>query len=307
MFKAMTKTIRIGTRKSPLAIWQAKKVQEILSAKQINSVLIEIRSDGDNNQNTPLYAMGITGIFTKSLDIALLENRIDIAVHSMKDVPTILCDGLIQAAVLKRGLSQDILIKSSNAFIGDHGTIATGSLRRAALWKNRFPKSHIIELRGNVQTRLEKLNNPKTDGIIMAAAGLERLGIIQKYQESLDWMIPAPAQGAIMVVCRFEDRAIQALCASFNHGPTDLCTGVEREFLKTLEGGCTAPIGALAKIEANILSFKGVLLSVDGQQKLDIEEQCHIDNIALFGRQCADKILCNGGNALMAEIKTQMP
>jgi len=303
----MTKTIRIGTRKSPLAIWQAKKVQEILSAKQINSVLIEISSDGDNNQNTPLYAMGITGIFTKSLDIALLENRIDIAVHSMKDVPTILCDGLIQAAVLKRGLSQDILIKSSNAFIGDHGTIATGSLRRAALWKNRFPKSHIIELRGNVQTRLEKLNNPKTDGIIMAAAGLERLGIIQKYQESLDWMIPAPAQGAIMVVCRFEDRATQALCASFNHGPTDLCTGVEREFLKTLEGGCTAPIGALAKIEANILSFKGVLLSVDGQQKLDIEEQCHIDNIALFGRQCADKILCNGGNALMAEIKTQMP
>ena len=164
----MTSPIRIGTRKSPLALWQARQVQSHLSQINIRSVLVEITSDGDANQRTPLYAMGITGVFTKSLDVALLENRIDIAVHSMKDVPTALCKGVRQAAVLKRGPAEDMLIAQNDRNWDDAAVVATGSLRRSAQWKNRYPHHQIVELRGNVQTRLDRLKSPETDGIILA-------------------------------------------------------------------------------------------------------------------------------------------
>ena len=302
----MTSPIRIGTRKSPLALWQARQVQSHLSQINIHSVLVEITSDGDANQRTPLYAMGITGVFTKSLDVALLENRIDIAVHSMKDVPTTLCKGVKQAAVLKRGPAEDMLIALNDRNWDDGAVVATGSLRRSAQWKNRYPHHQIVELRGNVQTRLDRLKSPETDGIILAAAGIERLGIKPPFSQKLHWMVPAPAQGAIVVLCRAEDESLLESCQSFNHRPTQICTAVERQFLSTLEGGCTAPIGAFATVEESRINFQGVLLSIDGKLKLTIDDSCSIDFADTFGKTCAEAILKQGGQELMASIKAQM-
>ena len=302
----MTSPIRIGTRKSPLALWQARQVQSHLSQINIHSVLVEITSDGDANQRTPLYAMGITGVFTKSLDVALLENRIDIAVHSMKDVPTVLCKGVKQAAVLKRGPAEDMLIAQNYRNWDDGAVVATGSLRRSAQWKNRYPHHQIVELRGNVQTRLDRLKSPGTDGIILAAAGIERLGIKPPFSQKLHWMVPAPAQGAIVVLCRAEDESLLESCQSFNHRPTQICTAVERQFLNTLEGGCTAPIGAFATVEESRINFQGVLLSIDGKHKFTIDDSCSIDFADTFGKTCAEAILKQGGQELMASIKAQM-
>jgi len=302
----MTSPIRIGTRKSPLALWQARQVQSHLSQINIRSVLVEITSDGDANQRTPIYAMGITGVFTKSLDVALLENRIDIAVHSMKDVPTALCKGVRQAAVLKRGPAEDMLIAQNDRNWDDAAVVATGSLRRSAQWKNRYPHHQIVELRGNVQTRLDRLKSPETDGIILAAAGIERLGIKPPFSQKLHWMVPAPAQGAIVVLCRAEDESLLESCQSFNHRPTQICTAVERQFLSTLEGGCTAPIGAFATVEESRINFQGVLLSIDGKLKFTIDDSCSIDFADTFGKTCAEAILKKGGQELMASIKAQM-
>ena len=302
----MTSPIRIGTRKSPLALWQARQVQSHLSQINIHSVLVEITSDGDANQRTPLYAMGITGVFTKSLDVALLENRIDIAVHSMKDVPTALCKGVKQAAVLKRGPAEDMLIALNDRNWDDGAVVATGSLRRSAQWKNRYPHHQIVELRGNVQTRLDRLKSPETDGIILAAAGIERLGIKPPFSQKLHWMVPAPAQGAIVVLCRAEDESLLESCQSFNHRPTQICTAVERQFLNTLEGGCTAPIGAFATVEESRINFQGVLLSIDGKHKFTIDDSCSIDFADTFGKTCAEAILKKGGQELMTSIKAQM-
>ena len=302
----MTSPIRIGTRKSPLALWQARQVQSHLSQINIRSVLVEITSDGDANQRTPIYAMGITGVFTKSLDVALLENRIDIAVHSMKDVPTALCKGVKQAAVLKRGPAEDMLIAQNDRNWDDAAVVATGSLRRSAQWKNRYPHHQIVELRGNVQTRLDRLKSPETDGIILAAAGIERLGIKPPFSQKLHWMVPAPAQGAIVVLCRAEDESLLESCQSFNHRPTQICTAVERQFLSTLEGGCTAPIGAFATVEESRINFQGVLLSIDGKLKFTIDDSCSIDFADTFGKTCAEAILKKGGQELMASIKAQM-
>ena len=197
----MQKTIRIGTRDSQLAMWQANKVRKQLEELEYKCEIVPIKSTGDLVLDKPLYELGITGIFTKNLDIAMLNGDIDIAVHSLKDVPTVLPEGIIQAAVLKRANYNDILVlKDNEEFFGQpNGVIATGSLRRKAQWLNRYPTHEVVGLRGNVNTRLEKLENNDWDGAVFAAAGLERLGKRPEGAINLSWMIPAPAQGAIMI------------------------------------------------------------------------------------------------------------
>ncbi|NBS19897.1 MAG: hydroxymethylbilane synthase, partial [Flavobacteriia bacterium] len=192
--------LRIGTRDSPLALWQAKKVGALLEAKQINTRLVPTKSEGDLNTTQPIYAMGIQGVFTKALDIALLENKIDLAVHSLKDVPTQLPKGLILAAVLERGSVTDVLVQTHKTSLENQATIATGSLRRKAQWLHRYPQHHMVDLRGNVQTRMDKLFSSNWEGAIFAKAGLERVELLGSHYHELDWMIPAPAQGAIGVV-----------------------------------------------------------------------------------------------------------
>ena len=302
----MSKIIRIGTRDSELALWQAKTVQQLLENLGHKTELIPVKSTGDLVLNKPLYELGITGIFTRTLDIAMLNNDIDIAVHSLKDVPTLLPKGIVQAAVLKRGNIKDTLVfKNNEEFLSQRdAVIATGSLRRRAQWLNRFPTHTLVDLRGNVNTRLQKLEDNDWNGAIFAAAGLGRIGLRPQNAINLDWMIPAPAQGAVMITALEEDEEIRAICAEINHEDTEICTTIEREFLSRLEGGCTAPIGAIAYIKDEQVLFQGVLLSKDGSKKIEVsrvEKLGEHHDIAAF---CANYVIDRGGKRLMDDLKT---
>jgi hydroxymethylbilane synthase len=304
----MQKIIRIGTRESQLAVWQANEVKRLLKIEGFEAELIYIKSEGDIDLKTPLYEMGVQGVFTRSLDAALLNNRIDIAVHSMKDVPTLLPVGLIQAAVLARASQKDLFVyKSDTGFLDDFSSaalIATSSIRRKSQWLNRYP-NHIIEnIRGNVNTRLQKLNDQNWDGAIFAAAGLERIGVRPENSMDLNWMLPAPAQGAIMVVSRDNDNYVLDATATINNPSTTTCTKIERDFLRTLLGGCSTPISAFAEIKNEHIFFKGNILSLDGKEKAEVEM---IEPLEFYkhdlGIKAAQKLLDNGGLAIAEKIR----
>lgn len=267
-------TIRIGTRDSELALWQAKTVQNQLKTLGYPTEIVSTKSHGDIELSKPLYEMGVTGIFTKALDIALLNSEIDIAVHSMKDVPTALPEGIVVGAVLKRGNPHDVLVyKGDLSFLeAEIATIATSSLRRKAQWLHRYPHHKIENLRGNVNTRLQKLTDNSWNGAIFAAAGLERINKLPEKHLVLDWMLPAPAQGAIVVVVREDNVALQKKLLSLHDDYTYIATQLERDFLRALEGGCTAPIGAFAEFKDEKLYFKGGLWSEDGKESSVIDE-----------------------------------
>lgn len=302
----MTRVLRIGTRDSELAMWQARFVKNIIEHAGYKTEVVPLTSDGDQNLDQPLYEMGITGIFTKTLDIALLNDQIDVAVHSMKDVPTVLPNNISQGAVLHRAATTDILVHKGVDFLEGEGTIATGSLRRKAQWLNKYPQHHVVDLRGNVNTRLQKLEDNDWNGAIFAAAGLDRINKKPENHIVLDWMIPAPAQGAVTVVHRSDDLESQEALSKINHRITEVCTHVERQFLSVLEGGCTAPIGALATNNGDKLNFIGELISLDGKRKVCIEKQFPFALAKDAGRICAMKILEDGGAELMEKIKAEM-
>jgi hydroxymethylbilane synthase len=316
----MNKVIRIGTRESQLAVWQATQVKDLLTQHGFAAELVYIKSEGDIDLKTPLYEMGVQGIFTRSLDIALLNERIDIAVHSMKDVPTQLPKGIVTAAVLKRASYKDLLVYKGelpanisepgnavnhSSFTIDHSplTIATSSIRRKAQWLNRYPNHTIENLRGNVNTRLQKLADSHWNGAIFAAAGLERIGLRPERSIELDWMLPAPAQGAIVVACRTNDQYSFEACQPFNDAHTALCTAIERDFLRALLGGCSTPISALATIVNDEVHFEGNILSIDGKEKAGIEKTIAINNSNGLGVIAAKELLQNGGQVIADKIQ----
>ena len=286
--------VRIGTRESELAVWQADLVKRLLLEHGVDAELVYIKSDGDVDTSTPLYELGVQGIFTKTLDIALLHGRIDIAVHSMKDVPTQLAKGLKQAAVLKRASYKDILVyKQDDGFLSDTSgvaVIATSSIRRKAQWLHRYPKHEMVNLRGNVNTRLRKVEEHNWQGAIFAAAGLERINLRPAKSIDLEWMLPAPAQGAIMIVCRENDEALIEMCMHLNDRDTAQCTLTERDFLRALLGGCSTPISALCRKSENDLIFKGNVCSPDGIESISIEKVFHKDT-GDVGNQAAHELL----------------
>ncbi len=302
----INKTIRIGTRDSELALWQANFVRDRLAAFGYPTEIIPIKSAGDIILDKPLYEFGITGIFTKTLDIAMIEGKIDIAVHSLKDVPTTLPKGIVQAAVPPRENPLDILVHKGNIDFTQPMTIATGSLRRQAQWLNRFPHHTVVDLRGNVNTRLQKLAENNWNGAIFATAGLDRINVKPEKYIDLDWMIPAPAQGAMVVVAMEKDDFIREAVGKLNHFESEICVHIERQFLKTLEGGCTAPIGALATIVDNEIRFEGALFSIDGKEKIHIEKTAETAHYKNFGQECAIAILQNGGEPVMEKIKVDL-
>jgi hydroxymethylbilane synthase len=311
--------IRIGTRESELAVWQANWVKNLLESSGHPSKLEFIKSEGDVDHETPLYEMGVQGIFTRSLDVALLNNKIDLAVHSMKDVPTSLPKGIVQAAVLKRGNHRDLFVMNPNiegeqaklatALLNGHSmdgaplTIATSSIRRKAQWLHLYP-NHVIEnLRGNVNTRLRKVNESNWQGAIFAAAGLERINLRPADAVELNWMLPAPAQGAVVVVCRQEDETLLHTCRFLNDDETALCTKIEREFLRELLGGCSTPISALALADKNEVFFRGNILTPDGKQKADIEKHFSINEVSGMGKAMALELLNKGGREIASQIR----
>jgi hydroxymethylbilane synthase len=320
----MQSTIKIGTRESELAVWQATQVQQQLLDHGIAAELVYIKSEGDIDLQTPLYEMGVQGIFTRSLDVALLHNTIDIAVHSMKDVPTQLPTGIVQAAVLKRGNYKDLLVYKHeyeairhqlgaiNENLPPHHsplTIATSSVRRKAQWLNKFPSHQLENLRGNVNTRIKKLTDSTWSGAIFAAAGLERIGLRPSNAVELEWMLPAPAQGAIVVVCRAAEQDVIDACALLNDSDTASCVKVERDFLRALMGGCATPISALAEMvqpdsknDKREIFFRGNLLSVGGSKKVEIEQFIPCSDLPKAGAMLAAAILQQGGQAILDEL-----
>jgi len=305
--KSPSHTIRIGTRDSALALYQANTVQHELNRLGIESEIVEITSDGDNDLVTPLYEMGIQGIFTKSLDIALLQNRIDIAVHSTKDVPTRQAKGLILSAVLERAISYDCLVLPAGKSFIDFsavGIIGTSSLRRKLQWLHRYPHHTTENLRGNIQTRLKKLDQSSWHGAIFAQAALDRLEISSHQLITLDWMLPSPAQGAIGVICRQDDQHAMEICASINHSTTQICISAERDFLAALHGGCAVPIAAHAELRSEKLLFKGNIMSLDATKKIEVEMQFNINQAQHAGKLAAQEIRKQGAEEV---IKTFRP
>jgi hydroxymethylbilane synthase len=307
----MNQTIRIGTRESQLAVWQADTVKKLLQQEGYSAELVYIKSEGDTDLKTPLYELGVQGIFTRALDIALLSDEIDIAVHSMKDVPTVLAKGAMQAAVLPRASYKDLFVPRGNrpmpAADLDNATvaktIATSSIRRKAQWLNRFPGDKIENLRGNVNTRLRKVSESDWHGAIFAAAGLERIGLRPANALEIEWMLPAPAQGAIVVVCREGDAFATGACAHFHDADTALCTKIERDFLRALLGGCSTPISALAEVRDGEVVFRGNILSTDGTKKQEIAKKVFAKDAADLGYDAAKELLQNGGQEILDSFK----
>ena len=310
------KTLRIGTRKSPLAMWQAYEAQKTLEKNGYATQIVPIASEGDLQLQQPIYELGITGVFTKTLDIALVNAQIDVAVHSLKDVPTQLANGLHLTACLPRGDHRDILVyKDKNIFekqfdkLNDRKrTIATGSLRRKAFWLHDFPQDEVVDLRGNVQLRLQKLLENNWDAAIFAYAGLDRSEILNELTDKglsyrfLENMISAPSQGIVGIVAR-EDLNLSMV----SDKNAEKAAKIERAFLRKLQGGCTAPIGGFAEIlEENKVHFKGSVLSLNGMQKVDIEEIALVNNPELFGIEMAENLIEKGAAEMIREIKNAL-
>lgn len=301
------KSIRIGTRNSALALWQAGEVARQLQSKNYTTEIVPIVSSGDKNLNQPLYSLGITGVFTRDLDIALLNDEIDIAVHSLKDVPTLLPQNIELIAHLERDFPQDVIIKRESAKNKEFHELklATSSLRRRAFWLRKYPDTELFDIRGNIQTRLQKLEEQNFDATILSLAGIKRMGMDIDY-EMLPIMIPAASQGVVTIAGHSEKTEINDIIRQINHQPTQICVEIERNFLNTLEGGCTAPIGAFAEKIGDKIRFVAALCSLDGKNYIGIDESFDYNEDENFGEKYAKIVLSNGGKELMAEIKTQI-
>jgi hydroxymethylbilane synthase len=301
--------IRIGTRDSQLATWQAKQVAVRLQKLGHDTELIFVKSEGDRDQTTPLTEMGGKGVFTKALDDAQLNDEIDIAVHSFKDLPTENPLPLKVAAIMERADPRDTLVTSGGtAFLEDpdyEATIATGSNRRRSQWLNRYPNHKVVNIRGNVNTRLEKVQTKGWDGAIFAAAGLERIDLGHHIDQYLDWMVSAAAQGAMAVMIREGDSEMNDIILQLNHDETALCTTIERDFLHDMEAGCSAPVGAYAFIEDGEVHFKAVALTLDGSEKYDYEEKVSVGEAGELGHTAAQALLAEGAIKVIEQMKAE--
>jgi hydroxymethylbilane synthase len=272
------KQLRIGTRGSALALWQANHIREKLAQLHgLHAELVRIRTSGDHFQTASVAQigaeMGTKGVFIKEIEDALLAGTVDLAVHSMKDVPTETPAGLAFPAITRREDPRDCLISNDGRTLKDlpaRSRIGTSSLRRQAQLRHRRPDLEVLDLRGNVDTRLRKVAAGEFDAIILAVAGVTRLGASEKITEIFpaEWMLPAVGQGALGIETRVEDRETSGLVAALNHAETRACVTAERALLHELEGGCQVPLGAWARMENGELHIEARLLSPDGKECL---------------------------------------
>ena len=301
----------IGTRGSPLALWQARHVRECLmdahSLGEGDVDLTVITTSGDRIQDRPLSDVGGKGLFTKEIDEAQLRGDVALAVHSMKDLPTMLPDGLSVAAVLPRADVRDAFLSPKAASLMDlppGAVVGTSSLRRGAQVKRRRPDLRVIDFRGNVETRLRKLDEGIADATLLAMAGLHRLGLASKAASVLspEEMLPAVAQGAIAIVARAGDEETHALLAPLNDPATATAVSCERAFLARLDGSCCTPIAGLAEIADGILRFRGLILSPGGAEWHDTEVTGAADNAEALGRDAGDELLARAGPNFLASL-----
>jgi len=300
----------IGTRGSELALWQTNFVRDLLK-KHFPDLEIEIKiikTKGDKILDVPLAKIGDKGLFTKELENQLLENQIDIAVHSLKDLETEIDERLTIGAITKRHNVNDVLIaRTKNLTLGKlnvNAKIGTGSLRRKAQLLHFNPNFQIFDLRGNVPTRIQKFLESDWDAIILARAGVERLGL-QKHISSIipkSLILPAVGQGALAVECRKDDKDILRLLSKINHRKTEIETRAERSFLRTLEGGCQVPIACFARIEKNVLTIEGKILSLDGSLCFHHKISGSLKNPEKIGEKLANQLLKAGAKEIIKEI-----
>ena len=308
--------LRIGTRGSPLALWQARHVADRLRplAAPRAVELVEIETSGDRFRDTALSQMGGDGVFTKEIQRALLADwvgpasrrSIDVAVHSLKDLPTAIVPDLTLAAVPERGPTGDAFVSHKHRSFDDlprGAIVGTSSLRRRSQALHRRPDLNLVNLRGNVETRLRKLDEKNLDAIILAEAGLVRLGLGLAITELLDpqWMLPAVGQGALGLECRIDDAVTLGLLDRLNNWPTRQAVMAERALLRELGGGCLLPLGASSRVEGERLLLRAAVLSADGKQRIAAEHSGAAENAEAVGQQLAQMMLASGARELLSE------
>lgn len=311
--------LTIATRESRLALWQTNFVknslQKLYTHLQIN--ILGMTTQGDQILDKPLAKIGGKGLFIKELEMALLNHQADFAVHSMKDVPMEIPDGFALSAVLQREIPFDALVLAKNSpyknlislqDLPTNAIVGTSSVRREAILRKNFPHLQIKSLRGNLDTRLKKLDNGEFDAIILAAAGLKRLGLNERIQQILspEIFISAPGQGALGIEILANNSQIGEILQSLNHMPTLLCVTAEREFSKQLGGSCQIPLGAFAYFENEHFYIKGFVASVDGtkflQHQLKKSAINNIEEAKLLGKNLAEKLLNQGANEILQNL-----
>ncbi|MCF2949163.1 hydroxymethylbilane synthase [Paraglaciecola aquimarina] len=308
------RTIRIATRKSALALWQAEYVKAaLLSAHaNINVELVPMSTQGDKILDTPLAKIGGKGLFIKELEVAMTEGRADIAVHSMKDVPVEFPEGFGLHAICERENPFDAFVSNTYADLDtlpQNAVVGTSSLRRQCQLRKLRPDLVIKDLRGNVNTRLAKLDAGEYDAIVLAAAGLIRLGMQERIQFQIpaDQSLPAVGQGAVGIECRNDDQELIDLLAPLNHQETSIRVRAERAMNAKLNGGCQVPIGSFAVIdqESSKISLKGLVGSTDGKTLLHASQTGTVDQAELIGEQVAQMLLDQGAGEILAALHAE--
>jgi len=302
--------IRIGTRASDLARWQAEHVAAALRAipGAPEPELVLIKTEGDRIQDVPLSQVQGKAFFTKEIEDSLLNDSVDLAVHSLKDLATEMPPGLALGAVLEREDPRDALLATSPASLEDlpwGARVGTSSLRRRALLARWRPDLELAELRGNVPTRIQKLDDGGYDAIVLAAAGVKRLQMQDRISSYLPFerFLPAVSQGAIGIQIRSEDEEVARWVGALDHPPTRFCTTAERALLRTLEGGCHVPVGAFAELDGDTLTMRGVVCSLDGARSVEGAISGPVGNAGALGIALAQDLVCRGGNEILDGIR----
>lgn len=307
--------IRIGTRGSRLALYQANQVKLAIEEKfpGLKAEIIIIHTKGDKILDVSLSKIGDKGLFTKELEVALLNKEVDLAVHSLKDLPTFFPEGLTLGAVLKRAEVRDALVSKHGKTLNELGAedvIATSSLRRRAQLLAYNPNFQIVDIRGNINTRLTKMDNGHCDAMIVAATGLQRLNLDERITEIIDTeiMVPAVSQGAIGIEIRENDDAVEAVMKNINHEETMLVTTAERAFLKSMEGGCQIPIGCYSTIEGSTYTITGLVADLKGEKVIRITQSGAFDEAVKIALEVSKKMIAKGASEILENIRnTNLP
>jgi hydroxymethylbilane synthase len=302
------RAVRLGTRGSALALWQANWTKNELETRWpgLRVELIPIKTTGDKIIDVPLAKIGGKGLFTKEIDEALLDSRIDLAVHSMKDVPFQLLDGIEFGAIPEREDPRDAFISNGPGIqdLKPGASIGTSSLRRQVQLRHGFPALNLVTLRGNVDTRLRRLGSGDFDGIVLAVAGLKRLGHSERVTQILDddIMLSAAGQGALAIVCRSSDDQTRQLLQVLDHAPTSIAVSAERGLLRALGGSCQVPIAGRAVLTGDTLSIKGLVADLSGDRVIQYQMSGVPDRALQLGMQLGEKLLSMGAGEILAEI-----
>ncbi|MDD0823678.1 hydroxymethylbilane synthase [Mannheimia sp. AT1] len=305
----MKDILRIATRQSPLALWQANFVKSELEKHfpQLSVELVTMVTKGDVILDTPLAKIGGKGLFVKELELALLENRADIAVHSMKDVPMTFPEGLGLAVICEREDPRDAFVSNKYQSLDElpkGAVVGTSSLRRQCQLMAKYPQLEVKSLRGNVGTRLSKLDNGEYDAIILASAGLIRLGLKERIRSyiSVEQSLPAAGQGAVGIETRINDERILNYVAKLNHNSTACCVMAERAMNTRLQGGCQVPIGGFATLDGNELTLNALVGALDGSQIIRASGKADIKDAEQLGISVAEQLLAQGADKILAEV-----